>query len=58
MKVAVVLELELTADQLSEEALDTWMWSLERQVEELELVETASVALTFPRPEGKEASHG
>lgn len=45
MKATLVLELELvpSARDLTDEALDTWAWSVERQVETLELVEKASV---------------
>jgi hypothetical protein len=45
VKVTIVLELELapSASDLSDEAIDTWAWALEREVETLDLVEKATV---------------
>lgn len=52
VKAELVIELELAAgaDELSDDALDAWAWSVEKQLEELELVQSASVSTaTFDR---------
>lgn len=45
MRVELVIDLELVdaAGELSDDALDAWSWSVERQLEELELVRRAEI---------------
>lgn len=41
--VTLTIECELHADPGSDEVTDAWAWSVERQLEDLALVKTASV---------------
>jgi hypothetical protein len=50
VKVRLIVELEM-ADLGTDEALDTWAWALERQVEALDAVERAAVIDLTVQPE-------
>ncbi len=43
VKVQIVIDLELAADPGTDAAVDAWAWAVERQIETLELVTSASV---------------